>query len=181
VNPQLYGVEPPADNYSDLDRDRVDYEILNHAEAAGKPVFGICRGCQVMNVFRGGNLSLHYSEQVDTDTQHSCTDYSGPAVHSVSFVPSSDLGQFVQSGLGKTSGLSVNSIHRQVVKDLGRGLQVACHSHDGLVEAVEDVKSPEQFFAVQWHPERAPGMNRDQLSRLLFTRLIEAANRFRKR
>jgi putative glutamine amidotransferase len=150
---------------------------MDHAQATGKPIFGMCRGCQIMNVFRGGSLSLHYSEQITTETEHSCADYSGPVVHPVSFHPETALGRTVKELLGRTGDFPVNSIHRQVVKDLGRGLRIASHSHDGLVEAIEDATHPERFYAVQWHPERAPEMARDDLSRLLFRRLIEAAQR----
>jgi putative glutamine amidotransferase len=93
----------------------------------------------------------------------------------VRFQPETALGRFIAENLGQHGDFPVNSIHRQVVKDLGRGIRVAGMSHDGLIEAIEDSIYPERYFAVQWHPERAPGMQRDDLSRLLFRRFIAAA------
>lgn len=175
VNPQLYGKEPPLDNYSDHDRDRVDYAILQHAEKHHKPVFGICRGCQIMNVFRGGTLALHFTHLIETETEHSSLDYSGPIIHEVDFLSDSHLGTIVHQSLGKSEALPVNSIHRQVVDQLGTQLRIAAKSHDGLIEAIEDQQAPHRYFAVQWHPERAPEMKRDDLSKLLFERLIQTA------
>lgn len=169
VFPGLYGKEPPPDNFSDPLRDAQDFAILRHAEATGKPVFGICRGCQVMNVYRGGTLAIHFSELVKTDIEHNQEEDDGFFCHRVIFSPESDLATLVSEKAPR-----INSLHRQVCDNLGRGLRIAGRSEDGLIEAIEDDASPTHFFAVQWHPERTPH-GPDALSDALFVRLVDAA------
>jgi putative glutamine amidotransferase len=172
VNPSLYGAIPPADNYSDVMRDRVDFSILAHAESTGKPVFGICRGCQIMNVYRGGSLALHYSDIADTKVDHNLEpeDFE---VHHVNLAEGS-----VVSQTSRRIRLAVNSLHRQVCKDVAATLAVTGVSEDGLIEAIEDKRDPARFFGVQWHPEILATAG-DPTSRALFDGFIETAKRSR--
>jgi putative glutamine amidotransferase len=169
VFPELYGKTPPPDNYSDTWRDEQDFAILRHVEATGKPVFGICRGCQVMNVYRGGTLALHYSEIVTTAINHDDDDHNGPPVHQVTLEPSGSL-----FSLSKEPTTWVNSLHRQVCEHLGRDLRTTALSEDGLIEAIEDSRNPTRFYAVQWHPERSAS-GPDAFSHALFAQLVHEA------
>jgi putative glutamine amidotransferase len=147
VDPALYGAQTPDDNYSDTARDRVDYQLLKYAEETGKPVFGVCRGCQVMNVFRGGTLAQQFSDLVSTDIEHN-GEPEDLEVHRLTLVGGANL----QSSLNRTE-LPVNSLHRQVVSRVAPTLMAAAISEDGLTEAIEDKINPKRYYAVQWHPE----------------------------
>ena len=174
VYPELYGKTPPPANYSDPLRDIQDFAILRHAEAAGKPVFGICRGCQVMNVYRGGTLALHFGDLITTDIQHDHDDHIyGPPVHRVMLQKGTAL-----AGLIADTTPTVNSLHRQVCENVGQGLRIAAVSEDGLIEAVEDTENPTRFFAVQWHPERS-NAPQDEFSKALFSQLIRESGAWR--
>ncbi len=169
VSPELYGRRPPKGSYSDPERDQVDFALLRHAEETRKPVFGICRGCQVMNVYRQGTLALHYRDLTETPITHQGSDSGEPNTHRVLF----QEGAWMTEAVGGGTRV-VNSLHRQVCDRLGRNLRVAALSEDGLIEAIEDTAAPERFFAVQWHPEY-PAQGPDALSVALFARFIQAA------
>ncbi len=169
VDPSLYGEVRPAGGYSDELRDAVDYQLLKHAEATGKPVFGVCRGCQVMNVYRGGSLAIHYDDLVKTNIEHNMEpeDFE---VHKVALAPTSRITQL----LGR-SELTVNSLHRQVVSRVAGSLTAAAVSEDGLVESIEDSKNPSSYFAVQWHPELLAQAG-DPLAQELFNQFVAACS-----
>jgi putative glutamine amidotransferase len=147
VNPLLYGGDTPEGNYSDDLRDKVDYALLKYAEETGKPVFGVCRGCQVMNVFRGGTLAVKYQDLIETYVEHNM-EPEDLDVHSVKLEPDSLIALTLE-----LNELPVNSLHRQVVKKVAPTLRAAAISEDGLVEAIEDKENPQSYSAVQWHPE----------------------------
>lgn len=128
-------------------RDDLDFVLCRLFLAAGRPVFGVGRGMQVLNVALGGTLwrevPAHPGADAAGDAVHT------PAVfgfHGIEIVPGSRMAAV----LGGT--LRVNSCHHQAVKDLGAGLKAAAFAPDGVIEAIEHESLP--FFAVQWHPER---------------------------
>ena len=127
----------------DINQDRDAHEImlLKAFVNAGKPVLGICRGCQLINVFFGGTLHQHMTNTV---LHKSCTDITRE--HEVESVKYSTM----ESLYG--SRCVVNSIHHQSVKTLADGLIVTQRSDDGIIEAYEHESLP--ILAVQWHPER---------------------------
>ena len=109
---------------------------------AGKPVLGICRGCQIINVAFGGTLVQHISGPVNH--VHTLT---GDAVHPTQVVP----GGFVAEIYG-TSGVVTNSSHHQCVKDVAPGFSIVQYAPDDVPEAMQHATLP--VWAVQWHPER---------------------------
>jgi len=145
VHPKTYGV--------DSRRDELETALFGAFAEAGKPVFGICRGIQVMNVALGGGLFQHVPDALGKglDEEHN----SGPAYdarHSLAVVSSTTLGSLL-------AGVTfVNSSHHQAIDParLGRGLRVAALSGRGIVEAVELDGTNARVCAVQWHPERLP-------------------------
>lgn len=172
VTPTLYGRAIPEGSYSDPERDAQDAALLEHAEATGKPVFGICRGCQMMNVWRGGTLALHYRDlRPGEPVAHFTGQRDGRMAHGIQIAPHTLLAR-----LAPGPNALVNSIHRQVCETPGRNLRVAARSDDGLIEAIEDEETPERFFAVQWHPERPVDAD-DPLSIALFARFTAACRR----
>ena len=127
-------------------RDDLEFTLCRHFLAAGKPIFGVGRGLQVINVALGGRLYQHLPEHPGALTAgNAVTERAEPAYHSVQLAPESRLA----SVLGEE--LRVNSCHHQGVKTLGAGLMAAAAA-DGVIEAIEHESLP--VFGLQWHPER---------------------------
>ena len=150
VCPETYGETAlkPAWNG---DRIRDDYEIalLRAFVAAGKPVLGVCRGAQVINVAFGGTLYQDLSTQLPGALNHRNWDIYAENAHATSIVPGSGLAALYPAlSLTKT-----NSVHHQAARDLGRDLVVEAWSEpDRVVEALRWT-GPSYVFGVQWHPE----------------------------
>ena len=157
IEPRRYGEEPlPECGETEPERDRFESALLDEAVRLRKPVFGICRGVQMINVYFGGTLYQDIPTQYGTNLDHKC---GGPRiteiVHSVAIAPESRL----RAVLGVDS-LGVNSSHHQAVKDLAPGFRVSATAPDGIIEGIESATLP--VAGVQFHPERldAPAFNR---------------------
>jgi putative glutamine amidotransferase len=150
IAPESYGEKPlHADWAGDRVRDRYEIDLFNSFVAAGKPVLGICRGCQLINVALGGTLFQDIPTQVDTAVAHRDTDQYERALHDVNLVQGTRLAQLYP---GMTQA-KINSIHHQAVKDLGKDLVIeALGVPDGIVEAIR-WRGPSYVFGMQWHPE----------------------------
>ncbi len=152
VDPSFYGeVRRYESVHTDHARDEFEFGLVDRALTNRLPIFGICRGVQMINVKFGGTLYQNLNGDAAPQVEHCQTDLRKPrqeATHAVLVTdPESNLGAIVQ---GKCS---VNSLHRQAVKRLGRGLKVTARSEDGFVEAVESAADYPFLVAVQWHPE----------------------------
>ena len=143
VDPACYGAEPAPDALDpEPARDAHELALLDAAAAAEVPVLGICRGLQVINVWRGGTLHQHVPE-------HGLFDEPPDRLqHEVALTPGSAL-----AGVYGRS-VMVNSLHHQTVDRLGVGLRVTAEASDGTVEGLECADAP--VVAVQWHPELLP-------------------------
>ncbi|MES2465502.1 MAG: gamma-glutamyl-gamma-aminobutyrate hydrolase family protein [Armatimonadota bacterium] len=170
VHPQRYGRgDVPEGGYCDERRDALDWAILDHADSHGKPVFGICRGCQVMNVYRGGSLAWRYRDLLpDTIIEHLRSDIAADTAHTVTWAGDSWLASQMPASLQ-----GVNSLHRQVCDRVAPSLRTAAVSEDGLIEGIEDKNSPDRFFGVQWHPELLVEKS-DSAAHILFDRFVHA-------
>jgi len=150
VAPESYGEAPLQPAWAG-DRIRDDYEIALYRAfvAAGKPVLGVCRGAQVINVAQGGTLYQDIALQVPGALNHRNWEIYDRNSHATALVAGSRLARLYPGvTLAKT-----NSVHHQAVKDLGRELVVEAWSEpDRLVEAIRWT-GPSYVFAVQWHPE----------------------------
>jgi putative glutamine amidotransferase len=174
VHPDRYGGQPhPKVDFVDEDRDRVEALLLNHALARRMPVFGICRGLQVINVALGGTLYEDLGDQYPEALQHDNIndqprDY---LAHPVQIEKDSLLAKIVG-----TDRLEVNSLHHQGVRLLAPSFCATAFAPDGLIEGAE---LPEYPFglAVQWHPE---WMQAHQPMRRLFQEFTQAAQRYRE-
>jgi putative glutamine amidotransferase len=150
VCPESYGEKAlqPAWNG---DRIRDDYEIalLRAFMALRKPVLGICRGAQIVNVAQGGTLWQDLGTQVPGALNHRNWEIYAENSHATALVPGTGLTKlYPESTVVKT-----NSVHHQAIKDVGRDLVVEARSEpDGIVEAIR-YSGPGYLFAVQWHPE----------------------------
>ena len=148
-------------------RDTLEQLLVPAALKNQKPLLAICRGVQVLNVFCGGTLYQDIHAQGVTDKPHRQADT--PKAHEVTPVS----GTLVADILG-TEPLAVNSLHHQVIKDLGRGLRVAAYSDDGLIEAL-DIPNHPFAIGVQWHPELLAAHRDDQME--IFHRFVAACKK----
>jgi putative glutamine amidotransferase len=166
IDPARFG-QPPQPHLGIVDPERDAFEIALYraARAAGKPVLGICRGIQVINVAEGGSLHQHVPA-LGRGVQHSQADKGGRPHHRVALAPGSRL----RDAFGVEAPF-VNTYHHQGLDRLGTGLRAVAHAEDGLVEAVEGTTGA-WLLGVQWHPEMSYAAYPDQ--RAPFTGFLEA-------
>ena len=165
LDPGLYDADPhPATDEPRQARDAAELRMLQAALDRDMPVLAICRGSQVLNVARGGDLIQHLPEEVGHD-QHRHTP-GAFADHDVRLAPDSRLGTL----LGEHA--PVKSHHHQGYGRIGEGLREVAWAEDGVVEGLED---PEKRFAlgVLWHPEEGEDF-------ALFKALVEEARSYRE-
>jgi len=149
VSPLTYGEEPLNPEWAgDRLRDVYEIELVHEFIDAGKPVLGICRGLQIINVAFGGSLYQDIGTQCPEALTHLTDAYERHA-HEVTILPGSGLAQ-LYPGVERAR---VNSIHHQSIKVLGRGLVVEARAEpDGVIEAIRHAEK-RYVFATQWHPE----------------------------
>lgn len=150
VAPQSYGETPLKLEWAgDAVRDAYEIALLNEFRRQLKPVLGICRGAQLVNVAFGGTLIQDIPSQRLGAKKHRDWEAYELNFHNISFEKGSRI-EALNPGL--KSG-RVNSIHHQGLRDLGKGLLVEARSEgDGLIEAISNGSGP-WLYAVQWHPE----------------------------
>lgn len=164
VDPACYGsAGHPAVNGVDRERDEFEIRLINAAARRGVPVFGICRGAQVVNVALGGTLIEHVPDATDGSVPHSAAG-GGFVDHAVTIAAGSKLADI----LGATTCVAP-SYHHQAIRAAAPGLAVTARSADGIIEAVELPAHP-WFVAVQWHPERSA--ERDPVQQRLFDEFV---------
>jgi gamma-glutamyl-gamma-aminobutyrate hydrolase PuuD len=149
VSPQSYAEASTSHEWpGDRVRDMYELELLHEFIESGKPVLGVCRGCQLINVAFGGTLYQDIATDVPTASAHVNEDYDQHR-HGIHFPDGSTL---VNMFPGRRDAI-VNSIHHQAVKTLGRDLNIeAVSASDGIIEAVRYRRAP-FVMGVQWHPE----------------------------
>ena len=140
MNPELYGQKICGSEDIAYERDRAELALLDAFTAAGKPVLGICRGHQVVNVWAGGGLIQDLGEQ--------------NAIHRWDGADKVHLAVAQDGVLAELYGtcFKINSAHHQAVGPIGKGLRVTARSADDVVEAMEHESLP--IYTVQFHPER---------------------------
>jgi putative glutamine amidotransferase len=149
IDPQLYGERPGSHvGPTDIVRDRFELELLRAFAAANKPVLGVCRGMQLVNVTYGGTLHQDLLSAGIGQHPHRVAELYDEHTHEIEFVK----GGWLQSIYDDCTRARVTSIHHQGIKELGAKLVVEAHSADGIIECVRD---PDLNFmvGVQWHPE----------------------------
>jgi putative glutamine amidotransferase len=177
VSPASYGEAPLQERWSgDKVRDEYEIALVQAFERAGKPVFGVCRGLQLINVAYGGTLYQDIATQVPNALVHRDAGVYDRNFHGVEFTPGSRLASFYP-GLSR---VTVNSIHHQAIKRLAEGFAVEATSHeDGIIEAIRRTDTARPYLAaVQWHPEfHLPGGDHFDDAALLddFLRAAQAA------
>ncbi len=164
LDPELYDQQPHEKTFGVVpERDRAELALLESALARDMPVLAVCRGSQVLNIARGGDLVQHLPDVVG-DEKHKHTPGTF-ADHDVTLEPDTRIAAL----LGERA--PVKSHHHQGFGRVGEGLRVGAHAEDGAIEAVED---PSHRFAlgVLWHPEAGEDLR-------LFEALVGAASEYR--
>lgn len=166
VCPLLFGEEPHREiGRVDRARDVWEIALCRMAVREDKPILGICRGMQVMNIALGGDVYQDIASRADTIC-HQQTSAHGTTWHNVRLSQGSRLGNLFGTMV------AVNSYHHQAVRRVADGLTTAAVATDGVTEAIEG--RVDWLVGVQWHPELLPDM------RLLWQSFIEAAGRTKK-
>jgi putative glutamine amidotransferase len=173
VHPKEFGEEVmPYCGEIDTARDETELRVTRWALADGRPIFGICRGIQMLNVAAGGSLYQDIPSQIKTEQNHSYRqgDPYNLRAHPIELDPDSRVARW----LG-TPKLQVNSLHHQAVKQVAPGLRVTGRAPDGVVEAIES--EDDQFrVGVQFHPEL---LDDDARMLNLFKAFVESAREYR--
>ena len=161
-HPRVYGV--------DTDRDNLEIELVHAAESTGKPLLGICRGIQIINVALGGDLFTDIQDQKIDSLKHDWfPDYPRDQLsHPIEIKSGTLLNHILEISLTE-----VNSLHHQAIRNLSSHLSATAFAPDGIIEAVENSDHP-FFLGVQWHPEWLFGLETTQK---LFKAFIQAAKR----
>ncbi len=168
VSPSVYGEEQkPTCAETCPERDAMEGVLLRLLWDADKPVFGICRGLQILNAHLGGTLYQDLITEHPSDTNHRMAAPYDRAEHLVSLIKDAPLYPLLGA-----EEIGVNSCHHQAIKTLAPCLQPMAIAPDGLAEAVY---APDKRFvwAVQWHPEFF--FKKDENSRKLFAAFVNAA------
>ncbi len=171
INPELYGEAAvmPAIAY-DMARDTLETKIISHSLEHNLPLFGICRGMQMINVAMDGTLYQEASEILEGFLPNKSLFSKFIGRRQITIETTSRLYHI----MGDYPKYYVNSIHHQAVNKLGNNLRVSACEKNGLIQAIEHESGKDHSFilGVQWHPELM--LHRDS-SRRLFKAIVERA------
>lgn len=172
INPNYYDYEGDTSLCGTIDghRDSLELNALEYAIQNNKPILGICRGLQLINVYQGGSLFIDLPTEKEGDVIHRC-EAKDACFHSIRNPDQ----EFLFTICGTNKG-QVNSNHHQGILKLGKDLLPIAYSEDSLIEAISWTQNVQHPFmvAVQWHPER---MNsRNPYSTSIGRSFIEAVN-----
>jgi putative glutamine amidotransferase len=150
IAPETYGAKAQRPEWAgDRVRDRYEIELFQSFVGKGKPVLGICRGCQLINVAFGGTLHQDIGTAMPEALTHRDIERYEQAFHRMRILPGTRLARLY----GNRDQATINTIHHQAVDKLGRSLDVeAVAIPDNVVEALR-WRGPSYVFGVQWHPE----------------------------
>ena len=171
IHPLLYGhgISEHTD-YMYPPRDHWEHALIKAFIAAGKPVMGICRGLQQINVLLGGTLYFNIHKEIEGSKGH----WSGDSpMHVVAHSISLEKDSHFFRATGKQDFL-INSYHYQAIKDLASDLKVTATSPDGIIEAIEHKDSNQYLVGYQFHPEMM--VDNEMACHLLFEDFIEKAH-----
>lgn len=161
VDPVLYAAEPEVTPKYDRDRDEFESRVIKYALRENLPLLGICRGAQLLNVQRGGNLF----QELRSRRHKTSNRWTVLPIKTLQVQPRTQLERFLGC-----RNCRINSLHNQGIDQLGSALQVSARDLDGIVQGIED-PSKSFLVGVQWHPEFLLLLRRQ---RRLFQCLIEA-------
>lgn len=166
IDPTLFGEEPHKDlGEVTPNRDFFEIAITQEMLNLNKPIFGICRGSQILNVAAGGTIYQDIYSQKDGELlQHQQKAPRDHAAHFAHVEMDTMLFDIVTS-----EKIKINTFHHQAVKDVGEGLKVSSRASDSVIESIES-ETYKFALGVQWHPEYL----KDDASQALFKAFIDA-------
>ncbi|HHY82198.1 MAG TPA: gamma-glutamyl-gamma-aminobutyrate hydrolase family protein [Clostridiales bacterium] len=174
VDPRFFGEQPhPAIGRINPYRDELELSLCREAAESGLPIFGICRGIQLINIAMGGDIFQDLG-MAKGERELICHSQNAPKWHGVHEVKIKE-GTKLHKILG-TDLLYANSFHHQSVRRPAWPLEAVAHTQDGIIEAVESGQHM-FFIGVQWHPEC---MLEDRYMQKLFDAFVSAAKNYRK-
>ena len=155
VDPFYYG-QTPTEKCGEIvkERDHAEMNMLEAFLSTGKPILGICRGAQLMNVYFGG--TLHQDIKEISGRNHDDWKRRSKGNHKVTLQPLTRLAEIYEQ-----EQMTVNSLHHQAVDTPAPGMVVAAVSEDGINEAVE-LTGHKFCIGVQWHPEHMSAFSKQQ-------------------
>jgi putative glutamine amidotransferase len=172
MDPHAFGEERSVHlGRTDIARDAVELTLTRWAIEEKKPLLGLCRGSQVINVAMGGSLYQDIEAEYPGAIKHDYFPTAGYSrdhlAHPIEITPGSRLAEILER-----RDLNVNSMHHQGVKQLARGLVSSAVAPDGLIEGIESANG-HFMVGVQWHPEALVDYVHGM--RQLFSRFVDAA------
>jgi putative glutamine amidotransferase len=172
VDPSMYDEARESQcGRTDLDRDNVEIALARWAREDGKPVFGVCRGLQIINVAAGGSLYQDCTEYYAGSIKHDYYPTAGFARDYLAHTVRVEAGTRLHDIFGSAE-VQVNSMHHQGLKQVAEGLLPSAYAPDGLIEALE-TRGDAFCVGVQWHPEML--VDSDAGTRRLFRAFVDAA------
>ena len=175
IDPMLFGEEPHK-HLGDVSpsRDSIEMALVQEMLKLNKPILGVCRGLQIINIELGGNMYQDIYAQRDVPLlQHTQKAHRHHQSHFVQVKEGSLL-----ESITKSEQIKVNSYHHQAVKDVPLPLIISGVSSDGIIEAIESTKHS-FVLGVQWHPE-ALAENMDTVSLHIFEKFLEKCHESRQ-
>ena len=178
VDPECYGEIPMKPEWNgDRVRDLYEIELIEIFRKQKKPILGICRGLQILNVAMGGSLYQDINHQLPNSLVHRNWDIYDQNFHTVELLPDSYLSEIYRG----SNSYRINSVHHQGIKKIAPGLVIeAVCPNDGVIEAVRSIEDP-FVMGVQWHPEfQSPVDSEELISPIPLLRAFESAVRIRR-
>ena len=170
IEPARFG-EETKDTCGNIqkNRDSLEFSVFKKAFEAKKPIVGICRGIQVINVALGGTLYQDIPSELPSEIPHRQSGPKNLPSHEVKILSDTPLMELI----GKER-MTANSFHHQAIKALGEGLEVMALADDGIIEAVF-YNGKNYILGYQWHPERLCDTNED--NKTLFDNFINTCQK----
>lgn len=166
-DPDIYGGDRSLVEEYNREDDEKSLELLDYCIKENKPILGICRGMQLINIYYGGSLYDDLEKQFSKEIIHRGSDKT-LTYHEINIREGASLSKIV-----KSDRIEVNSYHHEGIKDLAEGLSVSATSDDGLIEAIENPYYS-YMLGVQWHPELS--YENDKYSKKILKDFVKHSN-----